>query len=269
MVPNLLMALGLVLILAGAFLKLRSPTAAEVAAMEAPAPTSGLSDEEKGYAFERWVADRFPKQSFDLKHWRSDKMTPNGRYAESNKDPDMEVDLVLGTKRYPFAVECKWRARMNDGTMKFAEPYQIENYKAYMKRTGRPVFVVGEVSATEDRPKIFLQELFPLEDAPRRLTLQVHLRLRLAELSPDRLRRARELVGAHPGDCPLFLCLQRADGAAAFVEVNDRYRVQPSLDLQRALEGEFGAGAYFAKADPALPERPRRRWEQASSGDGG
>jgi len=151
MLPNLLIALGVALVLAGAFLKLRNTAATEPVAQEAPAPTTGLTDEEKGLAFEQWVADRFPKESFELKHWRSDKMSANGRYAESNKDPDMEVDLVLGRKRYPFAVECKWRARMNDGVVKFAEPYQIRNYLDFMKRTESPVFVVlgvgGEPSA--------------------------------------------------------------------------------------------------------------------------
>jgi DNA polymerase-3 subunit alpha len=135
---------------------------------------------------------------------------------------------------------------------------------------GRVMFVIGEVHAGEDRPKIFLQEMYPLEEVPRRLTKQVHLRLRLADLSSERLRRARDLVAAHAGSCPLFLCLLRADGAAAFVEVNDRYRVHPTVEFQRAVEGEFGEAAYFAKADPTLPERPRRRWEQAGgNGDGG
>lgn len=134
---------------------------------------------------------------------------------------------------------------------------------------GRAVFVIGEVSAGEDRPKIFLQEMYPLEEAPRRLTRQVHLRLRLAEMNSERLRRARDLVAAHAGSCPLFLCLLRGDGAAAFVEVNDRYRIHPSLEFQRAVESEFGAAAYFAKADPTLPERPRRRWEQGASGSNG
>ncbi len=97
------------------------------------------------------------------------------------------------------------------------------------------------------------------------------MRLRLAELSSERLKVARDVVTAHPGSCPLFLCFLRADGAVAFIEVNDRYRVQPSVELQRALEGQFGAAAYFAKADPTLPERPRRRWEQGggTGGEGG
>jgi DNA polymerase-3 subunit alpha len=133
---------------------------------------------------------------------------------------------------------------------------------------GRVLFVVGEVSVGEDRPKIFPQEIYPLEDVPRRLTKQVHLRFRMADLDSIRLRAARELVVANPGSCPLFLCFIRPDTSVAFVEVNDRYRVSPSVHLQRAVESLLGPGGYYAKADPTLPERPRRRWEQASDSGG-
>jgi DNA polymerase-3 subunit alpha len=129
---------------------------------------------------------------------------------------------------------------------------------------GRTVLVVGEVVAGDDRPKIFPQEVFPLEQAPRRLTRQVHIRVQTSGVSSPQLKATRDLVAAHPGSCPLFLRFQRPDGSVAFVEANDRYRVNPSLELQQAVESLLGPAAYFAKADPTLPERPRRRWEQAS-----
>ena len=39
----------------------------------------------------------------------------------------------------------------------------------------------------------------PLDDAPRRYTRQVHLRLHTAHLTPKRLESARELALANPG----------------------------------------------------------------------
>jgi DNA polymerase-3 subunit alpha len=132
---------------------------------------------------------------------------------------------------------------------------------------GRALFVVGEVRTGNDRPKIFPQEIMPLEEVPRRLTRQVQLRFRTDQTTSRQLQATRELVSAHPGSCPLFLCFQRGDGGLAFVEVNDRFRVTPSLELERAVEQLLGRTAYFAKADPSLPERPRRRWEQAPAGE--
>ncbi|MBX3746462.1 MAG: DNA polymerase III subunit alpha [Verrucomicrobiae bacterium] len=134
---------------------------------------------------------------------------------------------------------------------------------------GRCLFVVGEVNAGEDRPKIFPQEIYPLEEVPRRLTRQVHLRLRTADTTPAQLLAVRDLIVAHPGGCPVYLCFQRPDGAVAFVEANDRYRVAPSHELAQALEHLVGAGGYRPKADPTLPDRARRRWENGGGSRGG
>jgi DNA polymerase-3 subunit alpha len=70
----------------------------------------------------------------------------------------------------------------------------------------KAILVVGEVSTSEDKPKIFPQEIMPLEDAPKKYTKQVHLRLHTAHLQPKDLTKVQELVAAHAGKCPLFLC---------------------------------------------------------------
>src|ERR1051325_8397744 len=64
-----------------------------------------------------------------------------------------------------------------------------ENYDKYRElfTVGRAVLVVGEVNNGEDKPKIFPQEIMPLEEAPRRYTKQVHFRLHTAHLTPQLL----------------------------------------------------------------------------------
>ncbi len=131
---------------------------------------------------------------------------------------------------------------------------------------GEAVLVVGEVSQGEDRPKLFPTEMYPLREAPARLTRQVHLRLRFGDVTSETLQAARDLVLAHKGSCPLFLCFTRDDGAVAFIEANERFAVTPSLELQQAVEALFGEGSYYAKVDSSVPERPRRRWEQSGNG---
>ncbi|MDW8310649.1 MAG: DNA polymerase III subunit alpha, partial [Verrucomicrobiales bacterium] len=136
----------------------------------------------------------------------------------------------------------------------------------------RAVLVLGEVNTTEERPKIFAQEILPLEDAPKRFTLQVHLRFQTARLQPDDLDAIRELVAAHPGKCPLFLCFQRADGATVFIQTHDRFYVTPSRELQQAVEARFGRGTYYAKVDRTPPTRPSRwprRTEAVNGTNGG
>jgi DNA polymerase-3 subunit alpha len=141
-----------------------------------------------------------------------------------------------------------------------------ESYDRYQKflAPGQAILVVGEVSNGEDKPKIFPQEIMSLEDAPRRYTLQVHLRLYLVHLLPERLEDARALVDAHAGKCPLFLCFIRPAGEIVFVETNERFSVTPSQKLQQAADEMFGEGTYYAKVDTSLPERAERRWEKES-----
>ncbi|HEY6166922.1 MAG TPA: DNA polymerase III subunit alpha, partial [Verrucomicrobiae bacterium] len=146
-----------------------------------------------------------------------------------------------------------------------------ENYDRYRELLvpNKAVLVVGEVNNAEDKPKLFPMELMPLEDAPRKFTRQVHLRLNTAHLTPEKLAAALELVAAHAGRCPLFLCLRRPGGELIFIETHEKYFVAPSAALQRAVDEMFGEETYYAKVDTSLPERPKRAWERKGEGGNG
>ncbi len=126
------------------------------------------------------------------------------------------------------------------------------------------LLVIGEVSAGEEKPKIFPQEILKLEDAPAKYTRQVHLRLGAAA-TPELLDSLFNLVSANPGRCPLILCFTMGGGELVFIEANDRFRVAPSLALEQQVEALLGPGSYYAKVDTSLPERAQRRWEKKSN----
>ena len=109
----------------------------------------------------------------------------------------------------------------------------------------------------------------PLEDAPKKYTKQVHLRLHTAHLKPEQLESVRELVAAHPGKCPLLLCFMRPGGEVIFMDTNERFSVTPSLKLQQEADARFGEETYYAKVDTRLPERAPRRWERKADANGG
>jgi DNA polymerase-3 subunit alpha len=123
----------------------------------------------------------------------------------------------------------------------------------------KAILVIGEVSTGEDKPKIFPQEIMPLEDAPKKFTKQVHLRLHTAHLKPEDFESVREIVAANPGKCPLLLCFMQPGGGTVFMETNERFGVLPSLKLQHAVDASFGEETYYAKVDTSLPER-QQRW---------
>jgi DNA polymerase III subunit alpha len=145
-----------------------------------------------------------------------------------------------------------------------------ENYEKFRELLvpNKPVLITGEVNLSEDKPKLFPQEIIALEDAPRVYTKQVHLRLHAAHLQEGDLEAARDLIMAHAGKCPVFLCLTRNDGQVVFIETHNRYWVSPSLNFQRAVDERFGEETYYAKVDGSLPERVQRRWEKRGEANG-
>ncbi|HEY5232972.1 MAG TPA: DNA polymerase III subunit alpha [Verrucomicrobiae bacterium] len=133
----------------------------------------------------------------------------------------------------------------------------------------KAILVVGEVSTGEDKPKIFPQEIMPLEDAPKKFTKQVHLRLHTAHLKPDDIESVREIVAANPGKCPLLLCFMQPGGGTVFMDTNERFAVTPSLKLQHEADARFGEETYYAKVDMTLPERAKRSWERKTENGNG
>ena len=146
-----------------------------------------------------------------------------------------------------------------------------ENYDKYRELfvESQAILVVGEVNTGEDRPKIFPQEIMPLDDAHRKYTKQVHLRLNAAHLKPEDMDAAHEIIAAHPGRCPLLLCFMPPAGGTIFMDTNERFSVSPSLKLQQAVDERFGEETYYAKVDLSLPERARRSWEKKNGTNGG
>jgi hypothetical protein len=125
-------------------------------------PTFFPSESEKGHDFEKFVVDRFKKEYFILKHWRSDKMH-NGISPDSNKYPDLEYDFKTKSAKAKIAIECKWRSGFDDGKIEWAKDYQIKNYIHYKKENGVDVvFVLIGIGGMPNYP----DELYiiPLEE---------------------------------------------------------------------------------------------------------
>ena len=145
-----------------------------------------------------------------------------------------------------------------------------ESYDKYLSllEPKKVVLIIGEVSTGDEAPKLFPQEIMPLEEAPLRFTKQVHLRLQTAQLKLEQLDSIRDLVSANRGKCPLFLCFIRPTGERVFIETHEKYFVAPSRQLEQAADRLFGADTYYARPDNSLPERAPRRWERRAENGG-
>jgi DNA polymerase-3 subunit alpha len=144
-----------------------------------------------------------------------------------------------------------------------------ENYDKYRELfvPGLALLITGEVNNGEDKPKIFPQEIMLLDDAPKKFTRQIQLRLHEDRTAPERLEAVFQLTQAHPGKCPLFFCVIRKAGELVFIEAHEKFSVMPSRTFQEEVTRLLGEDAYYAKVDSSLPERAARKWEKKSSGD--
>ncbi|HVU08320.1 MAG TPA: DNA polymerase III subunit alpha [Verrucomicrobiae bacterium] len=154
-----------------------------------------------------------------------------------------------------------------EGSVQLLVMNEHEKFRPLLE-VNKAILVIGEVSTGEDKPKIFPQEILPLEDAPKKYTKQVHLRLHTAHFQAEQLESVRELVATHPGKCPLFLCFMQPGGEIVFVETNDHFAVTPSQELQREADARFGEETYYAKVDTSLPER-QSRWPRKNGANNG
>jgi hypothetical protein len=155
-----------------------------------------------------------------------------------------------------------------DGSVQLLVMNDYDKFRPLLE-PNKALLVIGEVSTGEDKPKIFPQEIIPLEDAPKKYTKQVHLRLPMAHLQPEDMHKVAELVAAHSGKCPLFLCFMRPEGGTIFVETNARFSVAPSIELEHAANRLFGEKTFYAVVDKSLPEKARRAWEKKGNGGNG
>jgi DNA polymerase III subunit alpha len=139
-----------------------------------------------------------------------------------------------------------------------------ENYDRYRDLfvPNKAILVIGEVNNSEDRPKIFPTEMMPLEDAPKKFTKQVHLRLQAAHFPPDRLGEVQSLISSYPGKIPLYLQIRMPTGEAVFIETHERFSVIPSREFASEADRLFGEETFYAKVDTSLPEPKRKAWER-------
>ena len=91
------------------------------------------------------------------------------------------------------------------------------------------------------------------------------MRLHTAHLKPESMESVRELVAAHPGKCPLFLCFMRPTGEVVFMETKRAFCRHAVARIAAAADELFGEETYYAKVDMTLPEKQQRLGTQDRS----
>jgi len=124
----------------------------------------------KGLAFEKWVVGRFEQPLFTLLQWQSDKYAA-GVYPSANRDPDLVYKFSLGNETRYFAVECKWREKLNS-TIEWASSQQLERYQYFREKTGLRLFILIGLGGYPSSPNNLF--IVPFDDISDRCVVDLN-----------------------------------------------------------------------------------------------
>jgi hypothetical protein len=111
---------------------------------------------EKGRLFEEYIIRLFNVNSFQIIEWQKSEKIPDGTFSFAHSYPDLEL-LFLGTRRYRFAVKCKWRKEFREGRINWAKSSQIKSYEDFQNQNRIPVFIaIGIGGEPSDPEKLFV-----------------------------------------------------------------------------------------------------------------
>lgn len=142
----------------------------------APAGNIFTSDsaKAKGNGFEDYVANLFKdKAVFTVKNWYQGVTSSEGVYAESNMNPDFEIEQKLSDNfNVRYWIECKYRKRFKDGLIEIEEK-QLMRYKKKQGETRQKVLLAIGVGNQPTDPADFY--LVPVDSALREPLTQKYL----------------------------------------------------------------------------------------------
>jgi len=118
------------------------------------------------------------------------------------------------------------------------------------------VFLRGSVNRSREEPSLRVTEVTPLEDAPRRLSSGVLLRLAAAGVNRAALDKLRDLCKAHRGDRPLYIEVSTPDGLVATLRGDDLLGVVPAPQFIHDAEQIVGPGRVIILGGRRLVSRP-------------
>ncbi len=180
--------------------------------------------------------------------------TTSREAAELSKREIRAGGLLTGLRE----TRTKRGQRMGFGTLEdlegtfelviFSEPYEqhvglLRAAKDEMTAEGErgpiPLIVHGTLEEG-DPPKILVREVIRLDEAEQRLSTSLRLRVQSPDVTRDRLIALRRLLGAHSGDCGVYLHITIPGESETVLGVEGIRGVSPSAELCHEVDRLFG-----------------------------
>lgn len=126
----------------------------------------------------------------------------------------------------------------------YPTPYEL--YSKYIEEN-KPIFIKGNAQPKEDKPRIIVKEIMPLEDTIKKMTESVEINVFESELNDDILEQIKNILRRHTGNSPIRLNINMQDGEKVAMEINSDLKVSPSQQFLAGLESIVGKGRILVK----------------------
>jgi len=116
------------------------------------------------------------------------------------------------------------------------------SYKEVSKfiRPNFAVFVDGRLNLKEERPKIIVEHIVPIEDARLRFTQEVSIEIFSLGMEDAILEQLKDVLEKYKGDIPVYLNVSTKKNGAYRILVDKGFFVRPTDEMILELEGLVG-----------------------------
>jgi DNA polymerase-3 subunit alpha len=130
----------------------------------------------------------------------------------------------------------------------FSEPFEqnvelLRAAKDELSATGErgpiPLIVQGTLEEG-DPPKILVREVTVLEEAEQKLSASLRVRVKSRDVTRDRLLALKQLLGAHLGECGVYLHITNPGESETVLGIGGIRGVSPTAKLCREVDQLFG-----------------------------
>jgi len=110
-----------------------------------------------------------------------------------------------------------------------------------------PLMVRGKLELNEDQAKVIASDLFPLQEAPEKLNLILHLNLSTPGVSQEHLQALKQLLVRHRGSTPVLVHVVVPQKSETIMRLGPGFRVRAVPEVIQGVEEIFGPEVAFLR----------------------
>ncbi|MBU4342598.1 MAG: DNA polymerase III subunit alpha [Candidatus Omnitrophica bacterium] len=118
-------------------------------------------------------------------------------------------------------------------------PASYKNVSKHV-RPNFAVFVEGRLNLREDRPKIIVEDIVPIEEARRRFTKKLTVNIVSIGMENNVLEDVKKIFERHKGNIPVYLSVSTKNNGSYSIVVDKGLFISPTNDLVSELEELVG-----------------------------